>query len=161
MKKQSLMTVPLLIIGLSTTLGANAQQNTVASGGVASGSGGTVTYSIGQVAYTSSSGTNGNVNQGVQQPFEIYSLGLNESSIQFNLTAFPNPTTDFLNLNVSNFNGENLSFQLVDLNGKIIQNKQITEVETEISMSELPSANYFIYLFLNHQKVQSFKIIKN
>lgn len=161
MKKQLLQTVPLLLIGLSTSIGVNAQQNTVTTGGVASGSGGTVTYSIGQVAYQSSNGSNGNVNEGVQQPFEIYSLGINESIFQFNLTAFPNPTTNFINLNVSNFSGENLSFQLVDLNGKIIQKKQITTNETEISMSELPSANYFIYLFLNEQKVQSFKIIKN
>lgn len=161
MKKQYLKTVTLLMIGLTTTALSNAQQNTVSSGGTASGIGGTSTYSIGQVAYENSSGTNGNVNQGVQQPFEIYSLGLNESAFQFNLTAFPNPTTNYINLNVSNFSGENLSYQLVDLNGKIIQKKQITAIETEISMSELPSANYFIYLFLNEQKVQSFKVIKN
>jgi hypothetical protein len=161
MKKQFLRAVPLLIIGLSNTIGANAQQNTVSSGGIASGSGGTVTYSMGQVAFISSTGSNGNVNQGVQQPYEIYSLGINESVFSFDLSVFPNPTTDVLNLTIKNFNGENLSYQLVDFNGKIIQTAVIKNELTSINLSELPMASYFINLLENNQKVQSFKIIKN
>jgi len=161
MKKQFLRAVPLLIIGLSNTIGANAQQNTVSSGGISSGSGGTVTYSMGQVAFISSTGSNGNVNQGVQQPYEIYSLGINESVFSFDLSVFPNPTTDVLNLTIKNFNGENLSYQLVDFNGKIIQTAVIKNELTSINLSELPMASYFINLLENNQKVQSFKIIKN
>lgn len=43
--------------------------------GNATGTGGTSSYSIGQVVYASATGTNDSVNQGMQQPFEIFILG--------------------------------------------------------------------------------------
>lgn len=161
MRNQQLITATLLLVGLSSTIPSFGQQNTVSSGGVASGSGGTVTYSIGQVAYSNETGTNGNVNQGVQQPYEFYSLGVNESSLNFNLSAFPNPTTDVIYLTIDNFQGEQLSYQLIDMNGKLISKQAILEKETAINMESLPSANYFINLVLNNEIVQAYKIIKN
>ena len=53
-----------LIFCLSFFMGYS-QKETLASGGDASGSGGTVSYSIGQIAYEYRSGSNGNLNQGV------------------------------------------------------------------------------------------------
>lgn len=160
MRKQVPKSVFLSFIGF-VAIQSYAQQNTVSSGGIASGSGGSATYSIGQVAYTSSTGSNGNVIQGVQQPYEIYSLGINESAFSFDLSVFPNPTTDVLNLTIKNFNGENLSYQLVDFNGKLIQSEAIKNEQTAIKLSDLPSAGYFIHLIESDQKIQSFKIIKN
>lgn len=49
-----------------------AQQTVPATGGVATGSGGTVSYTVGQVADTTQTGSGGTVTQGVQQPFEIW-----------------------------------------------------------------------------------------
>lgn len=49
----------------------NAQQSTTSSGGEAIGVGGTSSYSVGQIVYTTNLGTNGNIAQGVQQAFEI------------------------------------------------------------------------------------------
>ncbi|WP_170982959.1 T9SS type A sorting domain-containing protein [Dyadobacter frigoris] len=46
-----------------------AQQGGVSSGGNVAGSGGSVSYSVGQVFYISTSAASGTVNQGVQQPF--------------------------------------------------------------------------------------------
>jgi hypothetical protein len=48
-----------------------AQDTTPASGGNATGTGGSVSYTIGQIVYTTNSGTNGSLSQGVQQPYEI------------------------------------------------------------------------------------------
>ena len=45
-----------------------AQQSAVASGGNASGVGGTVSYSVGQVLYTTASGVGGSVVQIFKQP---------------------------------------------------------------------------------------------
>jgi hypothetical protein len=41
------------------------------AGGEATGSGGSVSYSVGQVVYTTNTGINGSVAQGVQQPYEF------------------------------------------------------------------------------------------
>jgi hypothetical protein len=54
---------------------AHSQSAIVVAGGDATGTGGKVSYSVGQIAFTYASGTNGSVTQGVQQPFEISNLG--------------------------------------------------------------------------------------
>ena len=57
---------------------ANAQQNTVGTGGTAIGSGGSVSYSIGQLDYITASGSGGSASQGMQQVFKV----------SFNLKAY-------------------------------------------------------------------------
>jgi hypothetical protein len=47
-----------------------SQESLSTSGGEANGTGGTVSYSIGQVFYSTYSGSNGTLSEGVQQPFE-------------------------------------------------------------------------------------------
>lgn len=61
----------LFLSGLGLT-GLQAQQTVPATGGNATGSGGTVNYTVGQAAYTTQTGSNGTITQGVQQPFEIW-----------------------------------------------------------------------------------------
>jgi hypothetical protein len=53
-----------LLLGLG---GLQAQETPAATGGEATVSGGTVSYSVGQVVYTSAKGRNGSAAQGVQQ----------------------------------------------------------------------------------------------
>lgn len=139
-----------------------AQQAATATGGDASGSGGTVAYSIGQVVYTTSTGSTGSVAQGVQQPFEIsIALGVENQSINLAMAAYPNPTTDYLTLSVSNLELSNLNFQLFDMSGKLIENRKITSTTETIRMENLPSASYFLKVTNNNNDVKTFKIIKN
>lgn len=49
----------------------NAQETLSSAGGNATGSGGSISYTVGQVFYNSFSGETGSIAQGVQQPFEI------------------------------------------------------------------------------------------
>lgn len=51
-----------------------AQQANVTSGGDAKGSGGSSNYSVGQVVYTTNTGSTGTVAQGIQQSRELYGL---------------------------------------------------------------------------------------
>lgn len=60
----------LYILGLAMIFGpAQAQQSVNTTGGNASGSGGSVSYTVGQVVYTYHSSVSGQMNQGVQQVF--------------------------------------------------------------------------------------------
>jgi hypothetical protein len=81
----------------------SAQQIISTGGGNASSSGGSVSFSIGQIAYTTVSGIAGSVSQGAQQAFEIFSVGSNETALNISLIAFPNPTADNLTLQISNY----------------------------------------------------------
>lgn len=141
---------------------ASAQQAAVASGGDATGSNGSSSYSIGQVAYINAIGTNGSINQGVQQPFEIFTLGDDEfPEIQLMMSVYPNPTASFVTLTLQNYSLENVRFELFDLNGRLIQSQSITTSDTQIAMEHLASAVYLLNVMEQNKVLKTFKIIKN
>jgi len=139
---------------------ATAQENVNTSGGDASGSGGTVAYSLGQVFYTTNTGTSGTVSQGVQQGYVISTVGMKETELTISLSVFPNPTIDQLTLQINDYNNEKLSYQLFDMQGKLLSSDVITSNQTEINMSDLPVVSYFITVMQKNRKIKSFKIIK-
>lgn len=140
----------------------SAQQSVNASGGNASGTGGSVSYSVGQIVYTTNTGTNGSVAQGVQQPYEISIITCIEQAKDIDLvcTAYPNPTAGLMTLKVLNHKLEKLSYQLYDIAGKILENKEISSIETAISLVDYTSAIYFLKLTDNNNEIKVFKILK-
>lgn len=151
--------VLFLLLGLG---GLSAQEAAVAAGGDATGAGGSSSYSVGQVVYTTNTGTNGSMAQGVQQPYEISTtVGINETTINLELSVYPNPTTNYLTLKVDDFEFSTLNFQLIDLQGKVIDNKKVTTTTSTIVMEGLPKAIYFLNVNDNNKIVKTFKIIKN
>ncbi len=155
----------LLLLFLGIT-GLYAQEAIPATGGNASGSGGSASYSIGQDAYTTITGSNGTVAQGVQQAYEISVVtGLEEvNGIKLNITASPNPTTDFITLIVdasTTLSIQSMSYQLSDISGKLLENKKLTNNETSIDMKNLVPSIYFLKVTSNNKEVITFKIIKN
>jgi hypothetical protein len=162
MNKKKSKPILFLTAGLVWVGFAQAQDSANASGGDATGSGGTVAYSVGQVVYTTITGTTGSLAQGVQHAYEIFTIGLNETELNISLTAFPNPTMENLTLQISDYNNEKLSYQLFDMQGKQLSNGQLVVEQTQINMNGLPSATYFIHVVNQENKiVQSFKIFKN
>ena len=121
-----------------------------------------MSYTIGQVAYITNTGAGGTVTQGVQQPYEFFILGINvNKDISMEMSVYPNPSVAFVNLKVVNQNLENLSYQLYDINQKLILNQKISSTETSIPMETLSSATYFLKVSDNKKVVKTFKIIKN
>ena len=162
MKCKKIKLSAVLLLGLGLT-GLQAQESVNATSGNASGSGGSASYSVGQLVYTTNTGTTGSVAQGVQQPFEISVVtGIEEAKgINLLVTAYPNPTTDYLTLEVQDFELSTLHFQLYDMNGKLLQNEKITVNQTSIVMSNLVPATYFVKVTQGNKEVKTFKIIKN
>jgi hypothetical protein len=161
MTKNKSRPVAILMAGLLWASFAQAQESANSAGGDATGSGGTVAYSVGQVVYTSNTGSSGTVDQGVQHAYEIFTVGIKETKLNISLSIFPNPTADNLTLQISDYNNEKLSYQLFDMQGKQLSNGQITAQQTQIDMTGLPTATYFVNIVNQENKqVQSFEIIK-
>jgi hypothetical protein len=161
MTKNKSKPILLLATGMLWAGIAQAQESANASGGDATGSGGTVAYSIGQIVYTTHTGSNGSVAQGVQQPYEISIVaGVEDHQISLNLKAFPNPTTNYLTLTIDNIELSNLNFQLFDISGKLLESKKITNTTEIIHMENLPSATYFLSVTNNNKELKTFKIVK-
>jgi hypothetical protein len=162
MLNKKLILTAFFLLGFGLT-GVKAQEAMPATGGNASGSGGSASYSVGQVVYTTNSGTNGSVAQGVQQPFEIsVVIGLEEAKgISLQCLAYPNPTTDFITLKIENYDNTNLAYQLFDIQGKLIETRKIEGDQTKIVMSNLVPTIYFVKVTQGSKEVKTFKIIKN
>jgi len=157
-------TYTLFFLAFLLSLSVNAQtahQVLSATGGDATGSGGTVAYSVGQIVYTTNTGTTGSVAQGVDQAYEISSVGIKETALNISLSIFPNPTSDYLTLKVEDYNNEALSYNLINEQGKLVMNEQITNQDTQVAMSTLARGAYFINVLQANKKIQTFKIIKN
>ncbi|WP_430408491.1 T9SS type A sorting domain-containing protein [Kordia sp.] len=138
-----------------------AQQSVNAGGGNATGATGNTSFSVGQLFYKTNSGATGSTAQGVQQSFEISTtLGIEVIAIQLEAIAFPNPTTDFINLRLKNMDVAGLSYQISDISGRLLISKKLTGDTTKIPMKQLPVATYFISIVEKSKKVKTFKIIK-
>jgi len=140
-----------------------AQESVNSSGGDAIGSGGSSSYSIGQLLYNTNTGSNGSEAQGVQQPYEITVVtGLEEAKdINLVFVAYPNPTSDHLTLEVKERELTNLRYQLFDVNGKLLQSGLISGNQTDIVMANFLPAIYFVKILQGNKELKTFKIIKN
>lgn len=139
-----------------------AQQSNVTSGGVATGSGGSSSYSVGQIIYTTNTGSTGSVAQGIQQAYVITSLSnLELTALTLSVQTYPNPTTDKIVLDLTNIEPTGLSYDLYDLNGRAIANALVNQTQTQIEMQYLPIGVYVLRVNKNNTELKTFKIIKN
>ena len=161
--KKKILTLCCCVLGLgSTTL--FAQQGNVAAGGNSSGTGGSVGFSIGQILYSSPSGTTHNLVQGLQQPYEITDvtgIGEKEAGISLYASVFPNPSVDKFTLKVETGKWKNLSYSFYDANGKLLSTNTVGSEETQIEVAHLAAAHYFLKVSDGTQEIKSFKIIKS
>lgn len=151
--------VLVLVSGLTEL---KAQEAVIASGGNAAGTGGSVSYSVGQVVYTTNTGTNGSAVQGVQQPYEISTVTGIEEAKGINLVcfAYPNPATDFIKLIIEDYEVQHIRYQVYDINGSLLLSNKVEANETNISIQSLLPATYFLKVTDRDKLIKTFKIIK-
>lgn len=143
----------------ATTL--HAQQATVATGGNATGTGGSASYSVGQPAYTTLSAAGGTVAQGVQQPYEISAgTSVGEYDGAFTLTAAPNPATDVLELAAAGPLPARTRYHLRNTAGQLLANAPITGERTRIAMNGLAPGIYLLDVASPDGPLRTFRIVK-
>lgn len=134
------------------------QQNTVAAGGTASGSGGTATFTVGQIDYSNASGTTGSINEGVQQPFEFFKeVGLQEIDISIEL--YPNPAEDgvfITSYKLTQFD----RIDMYDSRGRLVISHKINSDSEEIDLNHLEAGTYHLNFLGQNELQQTYKLIK-
>ncbi|MRR23249.1 T9SS type A sorting domain-containing protein [bacterium] len=154
-----LCSIPCLCLNVGL---AQGQGTIPATGGTATGTGGSVTYTVGQTAFIVVTGTSGFIIQGVQQPYEISTVTSIEDAgdIALGYVVYPNPTESTIRLVIKSFNDGTYRFQVYNLKGTVLHEKNVSDQETEISMEREESAIYFLRVIRNDREVKVFKIIK-
>ena len=160
MKKIKIKVVMLLLS--MTFTGAIAQEAVVLSGGDASGGGGSSSYTLGQIGYTSNSDATGSSSEGVQQPYEIFSVGIEDNNdITLVMSVFPNPAKSVVNLSIENQALDNLSFQLYDVTGRLLIEQKIINAFTPLTLEAYAGGQYLLTVSGSKTKLKSFNIYKN
>jgi hypothetical protein len=144
-----------------TGIASYGQQAIVPAGSNASSPSGSISYTIGQVGYTTQSGTDHSTAAGVQQPYEISVLDVTNPIYNgIALKAYPNPTSDYLILELEQLDVNELSYTVFDISGKLLFAEKITKTQTQIPFSKLPSGTYLVTVNASDKNAKTFKIIK-
>lgn len=150
----------LLTFGVSITA-MNAQTDVLTSGGDAFGNGGNSSYSVGQIVYTYASDATGSSSLGVQQPFEFFTVDVEENpDVCLSMSVYPNPSQSIVQLNVENHSMKNLSYQLFDVSGQMLLTEKINNQISSITLESMASGMYILQVFNNKEIIKSFTIIK-
>ena len=140
---------------------SQAQESVNTSGGVDKGNGGTVSFSVGQMVYTTDSKEAGSVVQGVQRPYRITTTDIKKLDNTLSFKAYPNPSSEDLFLEMNAFRNEKLIYQLFDIQGKLLMTNSIEIPKTQINMRALAVGSYVIHIYdLKNQAIQTIQIIK-
>ena len=161
-KKKSMKNITLIMVLFCATQLVNAQETIPVSGGEATGAGGTVSYTIGQLIYTNPTTAAGSLNQGIQQSIEFVTLSNPElTALTLKALTYPNPTTDFIILALKDANLTGLSYTMYDQLGRLVNKGTVATFETKIGMKSLPIGVYILRVQQNNKALKTFKIIKN
>jgi hypothetical protein len=99
--------------------------------------------------------------QGIQQAYELITVGLPDTQRNISLSAFPNPTAGDLSLQIANYQNEVLSYSLYDAQGKLIDHANINAALSTLQTARLAAGSYFLQIQdAKNQKIQSFQINK-
>lgn len=160
MGKKLFLSLTISILALSLF----GQSAVVTTGGTATGSGGSVTYTVGQIADQRVEGNGNFIIEGVQQPFEIQVVGINSyPDITLDALLYPNPTANKVILSISNYEipSYGLTAQLYDFNGRLVKSFVIKNLDTEIDFSGFAASTYQLRLVDNKTLIKTFKVVKN
>ena len=154
--------ITLIMVLFCATQLVNAQETISVSAFETIGSGGTVSYTIGQLVYINPTTAAGSLNQGIQQSIEFVTLSNPElTAVTLKAVTYPNPTTDFIILALTDADLRGVSYTMYDLLGRFVNKGTVTTFETKIGMKSLPIGVYILRVQQNNKALKTFKIIKN
>jgi hypothetical protein len=133
----------------------------MSTGGDCAGAGGSASYSVGQIDYIAIDVAAGSAYQGVQQPYELFSLSTVDENSDFTLVLGPNPTASELTLIASSALPLNSYYVLFDEAGKTLMTQPILTESSAIKLESFAAGNYFLHVISDEKNLNTFKIIKN
>lgn len=159
--------ITTFIVFLLSLAGATfAQSAIVPLGGDTQSNSGSVSYTVGQIAVESAANSNGSVTivEGVQQPYEIQTVGIDEyPQIALNAVVYPNPTENLAQLRLNGFEipADGLRAILYDGNGKQLQSLMVTDDLTAFQIGQYATGTYYLGLRDGKRVLKTFKIVRS
>ena len=147
----------IVLFSLFASISVSAQEVLSTQGESYSNASTKIDFTIGEVVInTGTDGTN-DLTQGFHQTNWNF-LGVEDFAPDYQVTLFPNPTQDVLNIKTSVF--ENVTYTLYDAQGKLVMQNILSAEQTPIQVSRLAPGSYSLTLNNETQNLKTFKLVK-
>jgi len=137
-----------------------AQEVIATSGDYYENPGGSVSFTIGELAIQTLEGNGTILTQGYQQSLLIVTRVDEIEGIPYEIHVYPNPTTSSITLSYSGNDIPKLTYRLVGAAGKVLNNGEIYDEITILQFEHLPPATYFLQVMDSKKQVSTFNIVK-
>lgn len=152
MKKNTLGFFSLLF-----TLSLSAQEVVSTQGSSYSNASGAIDFTIGEVIINTGTSGTASLTQGFHQTNWKF-LGLTDFAPNYDVTIFPNPTSEFLTIQTNSY--ENVQYSLFDAQGKIVLEGNLTNSQTQLKVNQLANGNYTLSLSKEKLLLKTMKLVK-
>jgi len=93
----------------------------------------------------------------------LLSAGIDEKKNDIDCSVYPNPTIDIVHLKVNNssmHNMQTISYQLFDIQGRLLETNKIVSELTDVTISNLSPSIYIMKIIQENKEVKVFRIMK-
>lgn len=144
---------------LCCVLPAYAQQSATTSGGDATGTGGTVSWTLGQPAYEPTTTSTGSVYRGVQQPYE-WLVTAAPGHTAPTVALWPNPTADGITLQWSDAAHGPARYTIHAANGALVAEGRFADHTANLTLGHLSTGTYTVQVYQAEQHTTTLTVIK-
>lgn len=137
----------LLLCGIMANAQSIERQVTATSGSSGTGANIAVDYTIGETIVLTATGGGNTLTQGFHQPASA-PVGIKDLTA-FNYNVYPNPFTDYVQVELTTEQTSTVKLQLTDLYGRVVYNREIGAVSAgnnlyNINTSALAAGTYIL-----------------
>jgi len=137
-----------------------AQQNIATTGAYFENSEFSVSYGVGELAIETLSSDNFILTQGFQQSRLTITAIDDESESVESIAIYPNPTSDYVYVDLKDTDTRQYSYQIVDMVGKVIDQQNIAAQNMRVSFVEQKAGVYFMQILSEDKPIKTYKIVK-
>lgn len=138
-----------------------SQEVVATAGGHSVGSTLQVSWTVGEPVTETE--TNGQyiLTQGMHQGNLVVTVARELEDIAWNISAYPNPVSSYLNLDIDAPQLKNFSFVLYSIDGQLLHQGEVLEHSTTIPMDTYSHSSYLLRVLSDKTEVKVFRIVKN
>lgn len=115
-------------------------------------------FTFGELSVSYLQTRDGIISEGFQQGIIDINTSLEILKLFYNISIYPNPTSDYITINVTDHQGIMTAY-ISDVTGKILHRTRFSQ-HTELSLNHQPAGTYFVTLVDNQQRQGTISLIK-
>ncbi len=159
MKINLSLTIAVLFCFFSSPAKLSAQEAVVSAGSYFETDSKSISWSLGETVIETFIGEDYVLTQGFQQSSLIIVSVEDHADSDLQIAVYPNPTTSYLQVSIPGELPSKASFRLYDFSGRLIMEGDLQN-NSPISFTSFDSGMYLLKVFIDNQKIKTFKVFK-